>query len=119
MSLRLLCLLLLLASMAHAESPGEEAFRAAADWTVQVRTAVSQPFIEDDQGSWLGAGMLVDAKRGWVPIGGQTLLVGGASAIAVAMLAVVELAVIGTVDTPDTGDGGDPAEAADVVAEAP
>lgn len=66
MSLRLLCLLLLLASMAHAESPGEEAFRAAADWTVQVRTAVSQPFIEDDQGSWLGAGMLVDAKRGWV-----------------------------------------------------
>jgi S1-C subfamily serine protease len=65
MSSRLLCLLLL-TSMAHAESPGENAFRAAADWTVQVRTAVNQPFIEDDQGSWLGAGLLVDATRGWV-----------------------------------------------------
>jgi S1-C subfamily serine protease len=65
MSSRLLCLLLL-TSMAHAESPGEDAFRAAADWTVQVRTAVNQPFIEDDQGSWLGAGLLVDAARGWV-----------------------------------------------------
>ena len=65
MSQRLLCLLLL-TSMAHAQSPGEDAFRAAADWTVQVRTAVNQPFIEDDQGSWLGAGLLVDATRGWV-----------------------------------------------------
>jgi S1-C subfamily serine protease len=65
MSSRLLCLLLL-TSMAHAESPGEDAFRAAADWTVQVRTAVNQPFIEDDQGSWFGAGLLVDATRGWV-----------------------------------------------------
>ncbi len=65
MSSRLLCLLLL-TSMAHAESPGENAFRAAADWTVQVRTAVNQPFIEDDQGNWLGAGLLVDATRGWV-----------------------------------------------------
>jgi serine protease Do len=68
MSSRLLYLLCLplLTPMAHAESPGEGAFRAAADWTVQVRTAVNQPFIEDDQGSWLGAGLLVDATRGWV-----------------------------------------------------
>ena len=65
MSSRLLCLLLL-TSIAHAESPGEDAFRAAADWTVQVRAAVNQPFIEDDQGSWIGAGLLVDATRGWV-----------------------------------------------------
>jgi S1-C subfamily serine protease len=65
MSSRLLCLLLL-SSLAQAESPGENAFRAAADWTVQVRTSVNQPFIEDEQGSWLGAGLLVDATRGWV-----------------------------------------------------
>jgi len=63
---RPLCLLLLLASAAHAESPGEEAFRNAVDWTVQVRTSVNQPFAEDEQGTWFGAGLLVDAGRGWV-----------------------------------------------------
>jgi S1-C subfamily serine protease len=56
----------LLAWPASAQVPGEDAFRAAGDWTVQVRTAVAEPFIEDEQGSWLGAGLLVDAGRGWV-----------------------------------------------------
>lgn len=62
----LLLPLLLLVSTAYAESPGEEAFRLAADWTVQVRTALGRPFVEDEQGTWMGAGMLVDADRGWI-----------------------------------------------------
>jgi S1-C subfamily serine protease len=48
------------------ESPGEEAFKSAVGWTAQVRASVSRPFIEDEQGSWLGAGLVVDARRGWV-----------------------------------------------------
>ncbi|HEX9208718.1 MAG TPA: trypsin-like peptidase domain-containing protein [Steroidobacteraceae bacterium] len=62
----LLPALVLVAATAGAQSPGEAAFRAAADWTVQIRTSVSRPFIEDEQGSWLGAGLLVDAERGWI-----------------------------------------------------
>ena len=61
-----LCVLLLLASNVLAENAGEDGFRSAADWTVQVRTSVLRPFIQDEQGSWLGAGMLVDASRGWI-----------------------------------------------------
>ena len=57
---------LMLASNAHAQTTGEDAFRSAAAWTVQVRTSVTRPFVEDEQGSWLGAGMLIDAERGWV-----------------------------------------------------
>lgn len=60
-------LLLLLAATAQAQhNEGEEAFRAAADWTVQVSTSVSRPFVEDEAGTWMGAGMLVDADRGWI-----------------------------------------------------
>ena len=66
MNKRSLCALLLLTTTVHAQSPGEDAFRSAADWTVQVRTSVQRPFIQDEQGSWDGAGMLVDAGRGWV-----------------------------------------------------
>lgn len=39
--------------------------------------------------------------------------------LVIALLAVVELAVVGTVDSADAGEGGDLVEAADVVAEAP
>jgi len=63
---RPLWLLILMSTAARAESVAEDAFRSAADWTVQVRTSVSQPFIEEERGTWLGAGMLVDAGRGWV-----------------------------------------------------
>jgi len=63
---RPLCLLLLLAAGARAENASEDAFRSAIDWTVQVRTSVSQPFAEDEQGTWFGAGLLVDAGRGWI-----------------------------------------------------
>jgi serine protease Do len=56
----------LTALSAHAESVSEDAFKAAADWTVQIRTSVRRPFIEDEQGTWFGAGLLVDADRGWI-----------------------------------------------------
>ena len=66
MKLHSFLLVLLLATAAHAESAGEDAFRSASDWTVQVRTSVSRPFIEDEHGTWMGAGVLVDVSRGWV-----------------------------------------------------
>jgi serine protease DegQ len=45
---------------------GENAFADAKNWTVQIRTLVSRPFAQDEMGSFQGAGLVVDAKRGWV-----------------------------------------------------
>jgi len=59
-------MLLLLASATAAETTAEEAFRRARGWTVQIRTSVHQAFAEDEQGSFMGAGLVVDAARGWV-----------------------------------------------------
>jgi len=58
--------LALLATSAVAESTAEDAFRAARGWTVQIRTSVREAFAEDEQGSFEGAGIVVDAARGWV-----------------------------------------------------
>ncbi|HVN42751.1 MAG TPA: trypsin-like peptidase domain-containing protein [Steroidobacteraceae bacterium] len=58
--------LLLLATAAAGETTAEEAFRRARGWTVQIRTSVHQAFAEDEQGSFMGAGLVVDAGRGWV-----------------------------------------------------
>lgn len=58
--------LLLLAAAAAAETTAEDAFRNARAWTVQIRTSVHQAFAEDEQGSFMGAGLVVDAARGWV-----------------------------------------------------
>ena len=49
-----------------AERAGEDAFRDAKNWTVQIRTSVSRPFTQDQMGSFQGAGLVVDARRGWV-----------------------------------------------------
>ncbi len=54
------------AHFALAQSPGEQAFAGARKWTVQIRGSVSRPFIEDQIGSYYGAGLVVDAKRGWI-----------------------------------------------------
>ena len=59
-------MLLQLAPAAMAETAAEDAFRNARAWTVQVRTSVNQAFAEDEQGSFEGAGLVVDAARGWV-----------------------------------------------------
>ena len=45
---------------------GEDIFKQAPAYTVQIRTVVETSFAEDGQGSSLGAGFVVDAKRGWV-----------------------------------------------------
>lgn len=58
--------LLCVGSTALAESTAEDAFRAARGWTVQIRTSVQEAFAEDEQGSFEGAGIVVDAARGWV-----------------------------------------------------
>lgn len=49
-----------------AETPAEAAFRAARQWTVRVEVTIPVPFIEDEQASMLGSGLVVDAARGWV-----------------------------------------------------
>lgn len=51
---------------AQAETSAEDAFRNARLWTVQVRTAIDRSFAEESQGSFEGAGVLVDAQRGWL-----------------------------------------------------
>lgn len=66
MRLILILPLLLTATSALAESPGEAVFEEAKHWTVQIRTSVDRAFIEDSQGSSSGAGLVVDARRGWV-----------------------------------------------------
>jgi S1-C subfamily serine protease len=44
----------------------ETAFRDAREYTVRIRTQIVTPFIEDEEGAFVGAGFLVDAKRGWI-----------------------------------------------------
>lgn len=56
----------LLAAAASADTADENVFEEAKLWTVQIRTAVDRAFSEDEQGSFFGAGLVVDAARGWV-----------------------------------------------------
>ena len=50
---------------AHAEN-GEDIFKRAPLYTVQIRTTVDMPFSGDYRSSSMGAGFVVDAERGWV-----------------------------------------------------
>ncbi len=61
----LLAFFLFVASRAHA-AIGEDVFEEAPGYTVHIRTVVEIPFAEDTRGSWIGAGFVVDAVRGWV-----------------------------------------------------
>lgn len=45
---------------------GEAIFKQARDYTVQIRTAVELPFDGDSRQSSVGAGFVVDVRRGWV-----------------------------------------------------
>lgn len=65
-SLLALGLLVLSNGSASAEDRAQTIFRNARDYTVRIRTQIVTPFIEDDRGSFGGAGFLVDAERGWV-----------------------------------------------------
>jgi len=65
-ALTLFAHLLAAASIAAAADIGEEVFKNALRYTVQVRTMLPVPFDGDRKGSGLGAGFVVDAGRGWV-----------------------------------------------------
>ena len=64
--------LLALAAMLHgltarAADPAEEAFGAAAKFTVKIETTISLPLHPGDEaGVFSGAGFVVDADRGWI-----------------------------------------------------
>src|SRR5262245_46515498 len=45
---------------------GEQIFRKALTYTVQIKSSVSIPFSGDGKGSSLGAGFVIDAARGWI-----------------------------------------------------
>lgn len=55
-----------LRSLAAVPDGGEQIFRKALSYTVQIKSSVSIPFAGDGKGSSLGAGFVVDAARGWV-----------------------------------------------------
>jgi S1-C subfamily serine protease len=65
-SLLALALLALSNGAASAEDRAQTIFREARDYTVRIRTQIDTPFMEDERGSFEGAGFLVDAERGWV-----------------------------------------------------
>jgi S1-C subfamily serine protease len=44
----------------------EDIFGRAVLYTVQIKTAVPVPFEGEEQGTWSGAGFLVDRRRGWI-----------------------------------------------------
>ncbi|MCC6533980.1 MAG: trypsin-like peptidase domain-containing protein [Burkholderiales bacterium] len=61
-----LCLLAPAAGAATLVDRGEEIFRKALAYTVQIKNSVSVPFAGDAKGSSLGAGFVIDAQRGWI-----------------------------------------------------
>lgn len=62
----LVALVALGARPAQSQEHAETVFRDARAYTVRIRTQITTPFIEDERGSFSGAGFLVDATRGWV-----------------------------------------------------
>jgi len=54
------------AGHAAAADQGEQIFKKALGYTVQIKSSVSIPFAGDSKGSSLGAGFVVDAARGWI-----------------------------------------------------
>ena len=45
---------------------GEQIFRKALAYTVQIKSSVTMPFSGDAKGSSLGSGFVIDAARGWI-----------------------------------------------------
>jgi S1-C subfamily serine protease len=57
------------ASQVAAEDPpadGEAVFHQAEQYTVRVRPSIKLPFESDEQGTFSGAGFVVDSRRGWI-----------------------------------------------------
>jgi S1-C subfamily serine protease len=57
---------LLLSWAAHAGPSAEKIFAAARGYTAYIETRIETPFIEDEQGSSLGAAFVIDSKRRWL-----------------------------------------------------
>jgi S1-C subfamily serine protease len=53
-------------AIAAAAERGEEIFRKALSYTVQIKSSVTMPFSGDSKGSSLGSGFVIDAARGWI-----------------------------------------------------
>ena len=63
---QLILVLALVGGPAFAQDPAENAFERAQAWTVYIKGSLETPFAHDEQGSWTGSGLVVDAARGWV-----------------------------------------------------
>jgi S1-C subfamily serine protease len=57
---------LLICSPAAGQEDAAGTFRKAREYTVRVQTQITDAFVEDEAGSFSGAGFLVDAARGWI-----------------------------------------------------
>ena len=66
LGLTLIALTTSFAVPAGAQQKIETVFRDARAYTVRIRTQVETPFLGDDQGTWQGAGFLIDAQKRWV-----------------------------------------------------
>jgi S1-C subfamily serine protease len=62
----LITLTTLVSAPANAQQRVETVFRDARAYTVRIRTQIETSFLEDERGSFSGAGFLVDAGRRWV-----------------------------------------------------
>jgi serine protease Do len=59
-------LLVSLSTALPLEASDEKIFNDAIKYTVEIRTRVEIPFVEDDKGITYGAGFLIDKKLGWI-----------------------------------------------------
>ena len=64
--LTILILLIFFANPLLASADDEKIFKDAQKYTVEIKTGVRVPFMEDEKGSSSGAGFLVDKERGWI-----------------------------------------------------
>ena len=62
----ILSLMVCLFSVDSLQANDERIFNDAIKYTVEIRTRVEIPFVEDDKGISYGAGFLIDKKRGWI-----------------------------------------------------
>ena len=62
----LVLLLCVMVSGQASAADAEETFASAEKYTVRIDSTISRPFVEDEQGAFMGAGFMVDTKRRWV-----------------------------------------------------
>jgi serine protease Do len=62
----ILSLIVCLFSVGSLQANDEKVFNDAIKYTVEIRTRIEIPFVEDDKGILYGAGFLIDKKHGWI-----------------------------------------------------